>query len=162
MLQHYNAWFETKPELKRPLLFLVGEQRRDIIPKTLMDPSLDSLLRIEVTEEVVYETTEMPTFAEDFAKQRDLDAYKNAICRWIVVFSPTGCDTMLRGLGMLDAASGKVTPRKREPGTYIATIGPTTRQHLLDSFDFEPDVCAKTPSPEGIIEGIIEFEESHS
>ncbi|CEJ93413.1 hypothetical protein VHEMI09003 [[Torrubiella] hemipterigena] len=158
MLQHYNAWFETKPELKRPLLFLVGEQRRDIIPKTLMDPSLDSLLRIEVTEQVVYETTEMPTFAEDFAKERDLDAYKKAISRWIVVFSPTGCDTVLRGLGMLDAASGKVIPGKREPGTYIATIGPTTRQHLLDSFDFEPDICAKTPSPEGIIEGIIEFE----
>lgn len=162
ILQHYNGQYGHNAKLKRPLLFLVGEQRRDIIPKTLMDPNLDPMSTIEVVEEVVYETTEMPTFAEDFIKERMSSLYRESKSRWIVVFSPTGCDTMLRVLGILDAVTGKAITEKREPGTYIATIGPTTRQHLVDSFCFEPDVCAKTPSPEGIIQGILEFEASHS
>jgi uroporphyrinogen-III synthase len=87
----------------------------------------------------------------------------------VVVFSPQGCESMLRGVGFLDG-EGRVseTARRRwEDGAsvregdglrfVIATIGPTTRDHLRDKFGFEPDVCAKKPSPEGLGKGVREF-----
>lgn len=77
--------------------------------------------------------------------------------RWVVVFSPTGCDSLLQGMGVLDNKTGKVRQGSvRDGKTFVATIGPTTRDHL-QSFGFEPDVCAEAPTPEGILEGIHEF-----
>jgi len=82
---------------------------------------------------------------------------------------------MLRALGLLDPVTGRAWVRRREGGdehgeqeekdsgertrcrTYIATIGPTTRDFLREKFGFEPDVCAAKPSPEGVEEGIREF-----
>ncbi|OAR01305.1 hypothetical protein LLEC1_02712 [Akanthomyces lecanii] len=64
---------------------------------------------------------------------------------------------MLRGLGLLDEA-GQVIPGSRDGKTFIATIGPTTRDFLIGTFGFHPDVCAAKPSPDGILEGIVEFE----
>ena len=55
MLDHYGQWYRDR-KVKPPLLFLVGEQRRDIIPKTLMDPALADDRRIQVDELVVYGT----------------------------------------------------------------------------------------------------------
>ncbi|PFH63041.1 hypothetical protein XA68_10082 [Ophiocordyceps unilateralis] len=136
-----------------PLLFLVGEQRRDVIPRMLMDAALPPAERIDVTEEVVYATTVVPSLAQDLdlALRRSADAS----VRWLVVFSPSGCDSLLRSLGWLDAASGETSSgRTRDGKTLIATIGPTTRAHLVDTFGFEPDVCAATPSPEGLRQGI--------
>ena len=49
------------------------------------------------------------------------------------------------------AAAAAATP------TYIATIGPTTRDYLQRTFGYEPDVCAETPSPEGVWKGITRF-----
>jgi uroporphyrinogen-III synthase len=48
-----------------PLLFLVGEQRRDIIPNTLTAPSLPPDRIIQVDEVVVYETGVMKSFPTD-------------------------------------------------------------------------------------------------
>lgn len=156
ILDHYAKWYgKDHPQLP-PLLFLVGEQRRDIIPRTLMDPSLPDNRRIPVVEEVVYGTGEMASFPDDFAAI--LSKTQPSPSRWIVVFSPTGCDSMLRGLGVLDASTGKFAGR-RDDGTFVATIGPTTRNHLVQNFDFEPDVCAETPTPDGVLEGIVAFQE---
>ena len=158
IIEHYGQWYNDRPS-KPPLLFLVGEQRRDIIPRTLMDTSLPSESQIPVTEEVVYGTGVMESFPDDFAKSLQTSQSQR---RWVVVFSPTGCDSMLKGLGMLDGATGKVVPGKRDGQTFIATIGPTTRDFLVNTFGFEPDVCAKTPSPEGILQGIQEFEATNT
>lgn len=165
MLEHYGDWYRDRP-IKPPMLFLVGEQRRDIISKTLMDPSLAAPRRIEVTEEVIYGTGVMESFPADFdaslkrAAQRATKSSSSSLLpsRWVVVFSPMGCDSMLRGLGLLDD-SGKVIPSKRDGKTYIATIGPTTRDYLIDTFGFQPDVCAEMPSPEGVLQGIADFED---
>ncbi|KAL6870242.1 uroporphyrinogen synthase [Trichoderma novae-zelandiae] len=140
-----------------PLLFLVGEQRRDIIPRTLTDPCLPPNRRIPVVEEVVYGTGEMPSFPTDFASV--LDKTSTAATRWVVVFSPTGCDSMLRGLDLLDPSTGRFVGGRRDDDgtTFVATIGPTTRSHLVNTFGFEPDVCAETPTPEGVLEGITAF-----
>ncbi|POR36900.1 Uroporphyrinogen-III synthase [Tolypocladium paradoxum] len=155
ILEHYGQWYRDRPT-RPPLLFLVGEQRRDIIARTLADAALPADERIRVDEEVVYGTGVMESFPADLgAVLRETAA---APSRWVVVFSPTGCDSMLRGLGWLDAATGRVRPGPRDGRTFVATIGPTTRTYLMETFEFEPDVCAETPSPEGVLQGITQFE----
>jgi uroporphyrinogen-III synthase len=167
ILEHYGGWYAGSPS-KPPLLFLVGEQRRDIIPKTLMNPALPENKHITVDELVVYETGVMETFEQDFSTL--LSDTENRDLRWIVMFSPTGCEAMLKALDMLDSETGKVKTGDRGGGcgnrrgkgrrtTYIATIGPTTRDYLWKTFGFEPDVCAAKPSPEGIGEAIDIFME---
>ncbi|KAK7757572.1 uroporphyrinogen-III synthase [Diatrype stigma] len=152
ILGHYGEWYQDR-STKPPLLFMVGEQRRDIIPKTLMDETLPSDKRIEVTEVVVYGTGVMESFAADF--KTVLQETSDRPTRWVVVFSPTGCDSMLRGLGILDGETGAITTdRSHGTTTHIATIGPTTRNHLKKTFEYEPDVCAEKPSPEGVLEAI--------
>lgn len=155
ILEHYGSWYSERTEEKSALLFLVGEQRRDIIPKTLMDPKLPRERRIEVEEIVVYGTGVMESFSKDF--NRRLQDTQSRKMVWIVVFSPTGCDAMLKGLDMLDESTGKAKPKHSSRTRFIATIGPTTRNYLRRTFDFEPDVCSEKPSPEGILEGIKQF-----
>ncbi|KUI72111.1 Uroporphyrinogen-III synthase [Cytospora mali] len=155
ILEHYGEWYKDRTEEKPALLFLVGEQRRDIIPKTLMDDKLPSDRRIEVEETVVYGTGVMESFEDDF--RMCLQETKDREMVWIVVFSPTGCDAMLRGLGMIDGATGKAKPKDATRTRFIATIGPTTRNYLKRTFDLEPDVCAEKPSPEGVLEAIKQF-----
>ncbi|KZF21805.1 hypothetical protein L228DRAFT_283934 [Xylona heveae TC161] len=278
ILPHYNNLYRhCAPSSVPPLLFLVGEQRRAIIPDTLKSgipnspgakcaaKSADGTDRtdrtggtdagsskldenaginesstqqaykpIQVDELVVYETGVMEPFEQDFRAVLDAtsssssssscpsstsppsswkpsstndnantsisstsptqsstqQAQAEPATRWVVVFSPTGCDTMLRCLGWLDPATGKAnselqTPeqrrhlssfssplsssasaalstrtsakegtRARSVQTYIATIGPTTRDYLRDTFGFDPDVSAAKPSPEGLMAGI--------
>jgi uroporphyrinogen-III synthase len=159
MLDHYNKlWKSHQGSPKPSLLFLVGEQRRDIIPKMLQSENLDSSQRIGVDELVVYETGEMQSFRSDFTSLWLKYCRTGNQLHWVVIFSPTGCEAMLRSLGLLDPETGKC--RKASKGLdrpFIATIGPTTRDYLTREFEFEPDVCAAKPSPEGVGAGIIEF-----
>lgn len=120
--------------------------------------------QIAVEELVVYETGVMESFEQDFSKL--LENTQNHRVKWVVVFSPTGCKVMLRALDMLDVGTGKVKTGERGGGcgnrkgkrkTYIAAIGPTTRDYLRKTFGFEPDVCAEKPSPEGIGEAMEKF-----
>jgi uroporphyrinogen-III synthase len=156
MLDHYAEWYKDKT-VKPPLLFLVGEQRRDIIPKTLMHSTLPVDRRIQVDELEVYGTGVMQSFEEDFTMV--LGKTEERSSRWVVVFSPTGCEAMLRVLGYLDSDTGKAKARRDDATTktYVITIGPTTREYLKNTFGFEPDVCAEKPSPEGLIDGITKF-----
>ncbi|KAM0322407.1 hypothetical protein ACHAQA_009474 [Verticillium albo-atrum] len=162
ILDHYATWYPARTP-KPPLLFLVGEQRRDIIPRTLTDPALADDRRIPVTEVAVYGTGVMPSFPDHLASI--LEATSARAVRWVVVFSPTGCDSLLRGLGLLDKATGKAhvqTRAAQDRSTFIATIGPTTRDYLRRTFDFEPDVCAAKPSPEGVRQAIVDYMQTHS
>jgi hypothetical protein len=76
---------------------------------------------------------------------------------WIVVFSPTGCDIMLQTLGLAASSTSGPSQVNLRRNCYIATIGPTTRDHLRSEFGIEPDVCAQRPSSEGLGAGIEEF-----
>ncbi|RMY43177.1 hypothetical protein D0865_11433 [Hortaea werneckii] len=148
-----------------PLLFLVGEQRRDIIPKTLQSDDLPETERAPVMEVVVYETGEMATFEEDFTNLLQEAKTAQVTEQWIVVFSPQGCEAMLSALGWLDERSGKYNAGRREAmsgliKTRVATIGPTTKEFLEQSFGFAPDVCAEKPSSEGVGEAIMAFEKA--
>jgi uroporphyrinogen-III synthase len=175
ILEHYNALYDgdgVDAAAKPPLLFLVGEQRRDIIPRTLMAESLPSAKRIRVDELVVYETGVMESFEGDFraavrAGREYLAVAGGERVIWVVVFSPTGCDAMLRVLGLLSTSTGSSAggagalvdeiASGTERRVFVATIGPTTRDHLIKNYGFEPDVCAEKPSQEGVGAGIEAF-----
>lgn len=156
ILEHYGDIYASRAQ-KPALLFLVGEQRRDIIPKSLMSPDLPDCKRIPVTETVVYGTGVMPSFLDDF--RQVLEDTTQCRTRWVVVFSPTGCASMFQGLGWLDEQTGHAKPGLRDGkgDVFIATIGPTTRDYLKKTFNFETDVCAERPSPEGVWDGIADF-----
>ncbi|KAK2734812.1 hypothetical protein FQN57_001462 [Myotisia sp. PD_48] len=191
IIPHYNEHHKmttstTAPQRKKPLLFLVGEQHRDVIPNALSSDALPSDERIEVKELIVYETGVMHSFADDFEKalnheeqeflrsrQNNADVGEGKRIVWVVVFSPTGCDVMLRYLGLLQGEyKDHEDNRQTSSGTgddinrlnrwarldcRIATIGPTTRNHLLSNFAVEADVCAEVPSPQGVGKGIETF-----
>lgn len=157
---------------KKRLLFLVGDKRRDIIPTTLMDrdQKLDPRQRIEVDELEVYITGVMESFQDDFRSRiAEAEKERRSIVV-VVVFSPQGCESMLRSLGYLDE-EGELTEKaksrwhgdsgegqgSREQQCVIVTIGPTTRDHLRNEYGFEPDVCAAKPSPDGVRSGLMEF-----
>ena len=164
ILEHYHTL--PGPERTLPLLFLVGERRRDIIPKTLMDPALHEDKQIRVDELVVYETGVMESFARDFALHiTEIEADPSSRVAVVVVFSPSGCEAMLGCLGYIDEEhrlTHKGKSRLREQPDVrtryvIATIGPTTRDYLKREFGFEADVCAETPSPESVGESVKKF-----
>jgi len=164
---------------KKSLLFLVGEVRRDIIPKTLSnaeDPD-----RIVVDEVEVYRTEVMKSFEADLQAacnklDTEVQSESSEDLRAVVVFSPQGSDATLRRIGYLDS-DGKPTAnsstrwhqqrtetKSSEQVDYqtktkwiLVTIGPTTRDYLKDKLGVEPDVCAEQPSPEGLKKGIEDF-----
>ena len=170
ILEHYHTL--PGPQHTLPLLFLVGEQRRDIIPKTLKDPSLPQNKQIRVDELVVYETGVMESFASDFASHiAQIDSGPQNGVAVVVVFSPSGCEAMLKCLGYIDDGA-MLTEKARGRGAgmkdfkmqagdetryIIATIGPTTRDYLRREFGFDADVCAESPSPEGLGDGVKKF-----
>lgn len=127
----------------RPLLFLVGETRRDVIPRIL------GAAGVGVEELVVYETTVAESFREEFrsAVQRTEGAR-----RWIVVFSPAGADVAV-GVLREHRESG-------EGGSCLAAIGPTTEKCLADTLGRRPEVVAGKPSPEGLWDAMTAFMEA--
>ena len=68
---------------------------------------------------------------------------------------------MLEVLGMLDVQTGRVTTSRQtiQDNPYIATIGPTTQDYLINEFGYAPDVCALKPSAEGLGEVMLAFEQ---
>ncbi|KAK4194100.1 tetrapyrrole biosynthesis, uroporphyrinogen III synthase [Triangularia verruculosa] len=147
ILDHYRAWYKDRESVP-PLLFLVGDKRRDIIPKVLTGAGW------QVDEVVIYGTGEMKSFRDDFAQR--LETTSDRPRRWVVVFSPSGCDSMLSALDLLDEG-GKAKPKESNRSTYIATIGPTTRDHLIHNFGYDPEVSAEHPSPEGVWNAITGY-----
>ncbi|KAF2711631.1 tetrapyrrole biosynthesis, uroporphyrinogen III synthase [Pleomassaria siparia CBS 279.74] len=159
ILEHYNSLHQASP--KPHLLFLVGDKRRDIIPKTLQSTELDPKRRSRVDEVVIYETGEMQSFKANFMSILQKNKAREVSTQWLVVFSPTGCKAMLESLDLLDNA-GRLKSNADRGNIFVATIGPTTRDFLIEEFGFSPDVCASTPSAEGIADGIMSFIKEHN
>ncbi|MCJ1471671.1 hypothetical protein MMC13_000311 [Lambiella insularis] len=172
ILQHYppSPSPAPAPAPRPPLLFLVGETRRDVIPVALTSSTLPAEQRIPVDELVVYETRVVERFGGTLGRTlRGLDEAGERV-RWIVVFSPAGCAEMVRALRERGEGGTEGRDRGEETGSgvgegeeeqersiFVASIGPTTRDYLLQEFGFRVDVCADQPSPEGLAEGIERF-----
>lgn len=113
----------------------------------------DAERRIQVDEMVVYSTAEVEAFETEFAAVlRESEGASRV--RWVVVFSPAGGGSMLRALGWLDPVTGRV--REGVNGdtegrtTFVASIGPTTKEYLRGEFGFGVDASAEVPSAEGV------------
>jgi uroporphyrinogen-III synthase len=158
ILDHYNSLYSGS--LKPPLLFLVGEKRRDIIPNTLQSENLEPERRSPVEELVIYETGEMQSFKINFSSIWQKNVERQVGRQWVVVFSPTGCKAMLESLNLLDENTGRCKSATGARDILVATIGPTTRDYLSNEFGFSPDVCAENPTPEGVAAGIRSFSRS--
>jgi len=136
---------QAKAEKRRPLLFLVGDNHRDIIPKTLT--GAPELQRVDVDELVIYETTVVQDFREKFRAVIGKEMPESAKSqpagriRWIVVFSPTGADIALEEL------RDRANLDENGWETLIACIGPTTQRHLETKLGKKPDAIAAKPSP---------------
>ncbi|KAF2876793.1 tetrapyrrole biosynthesis, uroporphyrinogen III synthase [Massariosphaeria phaeospora] len=153
ILDHYSSLH--RGFVKPALLFLVGDKRRDTIPRTLQSQDLALERRSKVDELIVYETGEMRSFQTEFSSIWQKNAETQTLRQWVVVFSPTGCKAMLESLGVLDGKTGRVSRLgSNARSILVATIGPTTRDYLISEFGFTPDVCAEKPSPEGVASGI--------
>jgi uroporphyrinogen-III synthase len=145
ILSDYGVrWGEA---VKPALLFLVGEQRRDIIPQSLQSPDLNPGDRIRVVEVEVYRTTEHPDFRREFQQTWSRCAGEP---QWVVVFSPTGCSTVLDAIAQDGSGSQ----------TKVATIGPTTKSHLLEKYGHVANATASKPSPEGLAAAIHDVDKS--
>jgi uroporphyrinogen-III synthase len=160
ILEHYNSLHPGRAN--PPILFLVGDKRRDIIPNALQSADLPIDRRSRVDEVVVYETGEMMSFSSHFTALWQKYVENGSSLQWVVVFSPTGCKAMLQSLGLLDENTGRTKSTAPRNGILVATIGPTTRDYLVKEFGFSPDVCAEKPSPEGIASGIQAFDKAGS
>jgi uroporphyrinogen-III synthase len=114
-----------------PLLFLVGDKRRDIIPRKLSER------KIPLEELVVYESSVKEGFQGEL--QRVIGEGDIA---WVALFSPMGAEIAQ------EVFQGK--------GVKIATIGPTTEEYITREWGVVPDVVAKKPEPGSLVQGIID------
>lgn len=142
ILKDYNERHPPASGGRPALLFLAGEQRRDVIPQTLANE------KIPHEEITVYETAEKPSFEPELKRTLERLSESGRVV-WIAVFSPAGCDALVRTVRAFTEGGGGSGKEVR-----VGTIGPTTRDYLRDKYGFNAHVCADKPSPEGLGEAI--------
>lgn len=119
-----------------PLLFLVGDKRRDVIHRRLAAES------IPLEELMVYETTVASTFDEELDRVLGDDTHGQV--EWIIFFSPSGAEIALEKLKRL--------PKK----VKVGTIGPTTEEYLRKEWNLVPDMVSAKPEPLSMVQGILD------
>ena len=157
-IEGQNAIQSGKGGRRKPVLFLTGEKRRDILPNMLQSQQLSERDRIKVDEMVIYQSSELQQFEFEYSNvlQRT-DGSKDAV-RWTVMFSPMAAKGMLRSLGWLQKTVEKADRVKMQERTdFICCIGPTTRAYLSSECGLDADAMAVDPSPHGVKEAILEF-----
>lgn len=135
----------------KSVLWVAGEKRRQKVKETLEAAGV----LVEVC--VAYGTAVDPGFGTRFADAlRETDG---SLVRWVVAYSVQGGREMLARLGWLgEEGNGKVqAERLVGRSTFVACVGPTTREAFAAEFGFRVDVCAERPSADSVKEGIERF-----
>ncbi|CAR25704.1 ZYRO0A06138p [Zygosaccharomyces rouxii] len=109
-------------------LLLVGEIRRDIIPKKLSSNG------IQVKEVITYKTENLPDNLTRFQAM----ARENS---WVVFFSPQGTEEIIESI-------------KNGSNHRVASIGPTTEE-FLQRKGLEPDVVSLKPDERNLVNAIL-------
>ena len=125
---------DRRGEETRPLFFIVGDKRRDIITKRM------AATQTPLEELVVYETVTADSFAGEFEAAV---ATAGSSLEWLVFFSPAGAEVALDHL------------RRTSNQTKIATIGPTTQEYLVKQWQLEPAVVAPKPEPKSLVGSLL-------
>lgn len=116
-------------------LFLVGETRKDIIPRYLRPRSF------QIDEIIMYKTSELTDNTWRFSLYVSM-------CNWIVVFSPQGMSGILDYIKENDLRHFK-----------IACIGPTTKE-FLETNGIVPDLVSPKPDADSLIKEIKYYTKS--
>lgn len=125
----------AKPQQK-PLLFLVGEIRKDIVHRALAAAHCD------MQELVVYATNVRAGFREALRTRLQRDG--KAI-GWVGVFSPQGTEEALQELALW------------APHVRLVVIGPTTRE-FMEKLGHPPDAVARRPQADAFMDAVCEAE----
>ena len=164
ILAHRNSLTAEEQLTCAPLLYLVGDKRKDTLSKLL------SAADVPVCELQVYETFPSPTFARDWDELTSRHLSTPSLAQrssspstlpfdWIVIFSPSGAGLLL-----------PLLPRDAWTWPRIAAIGPTTRDYLASSFmpsassdgaegtSIAVAAMAESPKPEALLDALIKAE----
>lgn len=109
------------------LLFLCGNRRRDVLPDRLRAGG------VPFEEVTVYRTETRSALDVPNAGEGD----------WLVFFSPSGVEAVQKA------------PSVAPADFRLATIGPTTAS-AVEAAGWSVDAVATEPSPEGVVEAIVE------
>lgn len=132
----------NESSLLKPLLFLNGDKRRDVLPTKLNESGMP------FEELMVYKTIPTTKFLEEATLRISQSTIKTHI--WILFFSPSGVQASIDIL-------------KQQPWwntqCRIAAIGPTTEE-ALKQIGVPVHVTAKNPCAEDMIPAIVEYDKS--
>jgi uroporphyrinogen-III synthase len=123
---------QTVPSPSR-LLYLMGDKRRDVLPNQLVDSGY------QLDQIQAYETGPNP----NFGKQVEAIEESAGQIQWIVFFSPSGFDVALETL----------QARRNISRIQIASIGPTTTNHILEK-GYQVSAQAQHPTPKSLADAI--------
>ncbi|CEP60194.1 uroporphyrinogen-III synthase HEM4 LALA0_S01e05138g [Lachancea lanzarotensis] len=131
IISDLRTQFIELSQVSKPLL-LVGETRRDIVPKKLASVGIDS------QEVVTYITKE---------NNDNLVRFQSVFIprSWVVFFSPQGTEEIIEFL--------------KQEKVNIASIGPTTNE-FLKSHNIRSQVVSSKPEPKALIKALKLFEET--
>jgi uroporphyrinogen-III synthase len=129
---------------QKPLLFLAGDKRRDLIPAKLKEASID------FNEIQSYVTCVHPDLSDALKQLQKMPD-------WVVYFSPSGLK-FLQDTPTYKSLAASVACKC----TKIAAIGPTTADYITDTLDLISDVVAEKPEAQHLINAIIQFDASSS
>lgn len=121
----------SKRSFDRPLLFLSGDRRRDVLPTRLRSAG------IQIEELCVYENRSRSPVGWPTEQVPD----------WVVFFSPSGFEAI------------REEWEERLRGVRIAAIGPTTAE-VLGSAGVVVATVAGEPSPRALVEALREYDAS--
>lgn len=124
---------DEKYKTNKKGMFLVGEIRKDVIPRKLIPKGYD------LTEVEVYATKAMENIKERFDAKMDQD--NEDIVNYVVFFSPQGTDDIIKS----DFSN-----------SVVISIGPTTKDYLEKNHINVKGVCQK-PNADSLIELLNEL-----
>ncbi|ORY86312.1 hypothetical protein BCR37DRAFT_341890, partial [Protomyces lactucae-debilis] len=123
-------------DVSKPLLFLVGDKRRDIITRRM-----ESAAR-PLQELIVYKTIENADFPQAFANAIKAIQCAQQSLTSLVFFSPAGAHVALAHL------------KDNHDVTRIACIGPTTERYLVDEWACQNVIVAAKPDAPHLFEAL--------
>ena len=121
---------EDRYKINKKGIFLVGEIRKDVIPRKLIPKGYD------LEEIVVYTTKSMDNIIERFNEKMEITKYQKGQKPYVVFFSPQGTEDIIK----TDFTK-----------STVISIGPTTKEYL-EKNDIKVHGVCKKPNAASLIE----------
>jgi uroporphyrinogen-III synthase len=146
IISHYDNYYSNLTFLPS-LLFVTGSKHSGALSKCLMQHNVVARRRIYLHKLIVYSINVRDSLARDL--KEELVRTRSSLARWIIFFSPAGCEAVIDHLNLLDHTAS------------IATIGPTTYRYLQSKLGISAAVSASKPDPLSLLNDITHYIRSH-